>query len=176
MRLSLAALLAAALVISGCGGKSSSGEEAAASWADNLCSSFVTWQGSLQSASTKFRSGDVSQIQTAAHDVSNATDKLRSELKSNGKPPSTGGAEKAKSSVNDLSDSINANVDKIKQAIGGISSAQGISNAVSTVGTAVSAMSDQFSTTTNELKSQAADNPWRKAFQSSQACQKLAGH
>jgi hypothetical protein len=177
MRLSLAALLAAALVISGCGGtNSSSGEEAAASWADSMCSDFVTWQGSLQSASAKFKSGQVSQIQTAAHDVSDATKKLGSELKSLGKPPSTGGAEQAKSTVNDLSDNLKANIDKIKQALTGISSAQGISNAVSTVGTAVSSMSDQFSTTTKELKSQAADNAWRKAFQSSQACQKLAGH
>jgi ABC-type transporter Mla subunit MlaD len=173
----VAALLAASLLLAGCGGdkKSSSGEEAAASWADDLCSSFVDWQGSLQSAAGKFRSGQASQIQEAAHDVSDATKKLGNELRSLGKPPSTGGAEKAKSAVNELSDGLKANVDKIQQALTGLSNAQGISNAVSTIGAAVSAMGDEFSSTTTELKSLSADEPWRKAFESSDACQKLAG-
>jgi methyl-accepting chemotaxis protein len=176
VRAPAAVLLAVALLLAGCGGKKgSSGEEAAASWADDLCSGFVDWQGSLQSAAGKFRSGQVSQIQEAAHDVSNATKKLGNELRSLGKPPATDTSEATKSSVNELRGGLTENVDKVQQALTDLSSAQDISSAVSTIGSAVSAMGDELSTTTAELQSLAADDPWRKAFESSEACQKLAG-
>ena len=179
MRPAFAILLAAVLALSGCGGSknSSSSQPTAASWTDDLCSALVSWENSLKSAGSKFKSGQMSKssLQATASDVSKANQKLKSELQSLGKPPATGAAQ-AKSSMSDLSNGLKANVDKIQQALSGISSAQDIAAAVSAIGGAVSSMGAELSSTTKTLQSLASDDPWRKAYANSASCQKLAGH
>lgn len=170
-----AGVLAAVAVVafSGCGG-SKKNEETPATWTNSLCSSLVTWQDSIKSAGNKFHSGNISKstLQDAKSTVSSANSKLKDDLKSLGKPP-TQGASEARSSVSSLESSLKSNIDDIQNALSGVSSVQDIGTAVSAIGTSVSAMGSAFASTTSQLQSLADSDPWKKAFQQSEACQKL---
>jgi hypothetical protein len=171
--IALAGLVAAAmLVVAGCGG-SKKQQQTPAEWADSLCGSLVTWQDSLMSAGSKIK-GNVSKssLQEAKSSISSADSKLKDELQSLGKPP-TEGASEARSAVSNLRNELESNVDDIQSAISGVNNVQDIPQAASAIGTSVSSMGSAFSSTTNQLKSVAASDPWRKAFQNSSSCQQL---
>ena len=171
--IALVGLVAAAVLgAAGCGG-SKKKQETPAEWANSLCGSLVTWQNSLKSAGSKIR-GNVSQssLQDAKSSVSSADSKLKDELQSLGKPP-TEGASQARSAVSNLKNELKSNLNDIQSAISGVSNLQDIPQAASAIGTSVSGMGSAFSSTTNELKSVAASDPWRKAFENSSSCQQL---
>ena len=174
--LSLALLLAVAAT--GCGSKQSSSSSTSSSaqtanWVDGMCSALVSWGDGMQSAGKNISGGQLSKanLQKASEDADQATAKLRDDLKSLGKPP-TPGAKQAKTSLQQLADDLGKNLDTIRQALAGTSSG-GAAAAIPAVTGAVQAMGHELQATTTELKSLSKDEAWKKAFQSSDACQKL---
>jgi small-conductance mechanosensitive channel len=169
----LVSMAAAVLVAAGCGG-SKKEQETPADYTNSLCGSLVTWQNSIKSAGSKFKwNVSKSSLQDAKSSISSANSKLKDELQSLGKPP-TEGASEARSAVSNLSNELKSNLNDIQSALSGVNSVQDISTAVSAITTSVTAMGSAFSSTTSQLKSLAASDPWRKAFADSSACQQLS--
>jgi hypothetical protein len=175
----LCAFLASALlvtsVLAGCGGKKSSDQEAATSWANGLCQAFDNWQSSVKSATSQLSSGKVSKssLQSAAGAISDANRKLADDLDSLGKPP-TPQAKEAQAALKQLSSSLRDSADKIKSAASGVSSAQDVPSAVSTIGSTLTTMGTDLSTASSKLRGLGKQDTWKKAFSQSQECQKLA--
>ncbi len=176
----LCALLVSALLVApllaGCGGKKQSSEEqAAASWANGLCQSFVTWQSNVKSAATKVSSAKISKssLQTAGVAIADANTKLADDLEGLGKPP-TPASKEAKAAITDLADSLRKNAADIKKAAAGASSTQEVVAAVSKISGALAAMGDDLSVAASKLQGLGHQDTWKKAFADSKACQKLA--
>ena len=176
----LCALLVSALLVAplltGCGGKKQSSEEqAAASWANGLCQSFVTWQSNVQSAAKKVTGGQTSKssLQTAATAISDANTKLADDLEGLGKPP-TPASKEAQGAIKQLADNLRKNAAKIKDAAAGVSSSQDVMSAVTTISGTLAAMGDDLSVAAGKLRGLGHQETWKKAFADSEACQKLA--
>ena len=168
----LAATLALAVAAAGCGGSATQSKTEA--WADGMCSALVDWQNSVQTAGEKVSKGDLSKssLQGAANGVSDANKQLRDDLDSLGKPP-TETADKAKTDLNQLTDDLKTNIDKIREALG--NSGSDVTAAITAVSGSVQAMSQDVQNTATQLKALESDDTWKKAFNSSDSCQKLSG-
>jgi hypothetical protein len=169
----LAAVIVLAVAAAGCGNQSTA--DKTKSWADGMCNALVDWQDNVKAAGEKVSGGDLSKssLQDAADGVSDANKQLRDDLDSLGKPP-TPTVDKAKSTLNQLTQSLSTNVDKIRDALANISG-NDVSGAVTTVSSAVQAMGQDFQTTATQLQALENDDTWANAFKSSESCQKLSG-
>jgi len=163
-----------AVAAAGCGSGNESTASQTEAWADGMCSALVDWQNNVAAAGEKVSKGDLSKstLEDAADAVSDANKQLRDDLDSLGKPP-TETVDKAKESLQQLSDDLKANVDKIREALG--SAGNDVSAAITAVAGAVQAMSQDLQNTTTQLKELEKDDTWSKAFKSSESCQKLSG-
>jgi hypothetical protein len=177
--LSLGALVALVVgVAAGCGGggggTSVSTPATPQEWAGSVCTAFKTWESSLQSLATQFQSGQLSKdgLQSAATQVEDATQKLSDDLKSIGKPP-TPNADKAKSTLDDLSSEFSNSVDQIKSATKNLSSASDVASAVSATAGTISQLSASISASMKTLESLDAKGTYTKAFQQAPACKGL---
>jgi hypothetical protein len=173
-----AALAAAAFAlgaVSGCGSEKSSESSAAASWADGLCSSLVTWRGSVKSEADQVRAEDISKasLEDAASGISSANAKLRDQLETLGKPPTAASSE-ARATVTQLSEELNTGADKIKDAAAGVSGAQEVLGAVSAISGTLTTMGDQLASAADDLRGLQGEETWKRAFGDSKACQELA--
>jgi methyl-accepting chemotaxis protein len=171
-----AALLLAAVGLTGCGSSDNSDEASqTAAWVNGLCGALTTWKGSIQSVGSSLK--DVNQlskatIEQAASDVSAANDKLSGDLQALGAPPKTGGDE-AKAAIDDLSNELKASADDVKSATKDISSATDAVAAVNVASGALLAMSNDISSTLSTLESLDAADEWKSAFTDSEACKSL---
>jgi len=170
----LAEVLVLAVAAAGCG-KSQSTADKTKSWADGMCNALVDWQNNVKAAGQKVTQGNLSKstLQDAANGVSDANKQLRDDLDSLGKPP-TPTVEKAKSTLNQLSQELSTNVDKIREALGNISG-NNVTGAVTAVAAAAQAMGQDFQNTASQLQDLEKDDTWSNAFKSSESCQKLSG-
>jgi methyl-accepting chemotaxis protein len=168
-----AATIALAVAAAGCGSSNNSASETEA-WADGMCNALTDWQNSVAAAGEKVSKGDLSKstLEDAADAVSDANKQLRDDLDSLGTPP-TETVDKAKESLQQLTDDLKTNVDKIREALG--SAGNDVSAAITAVAGAVQAMSQDLQNTTKQLKELEKDDTWSKAFKSSESCQKLSG-
>jgi methyl-accepting chemotaxis protein len=168
-----AATVALALAAAGCGGGNNSASETE-QWADGMCSALVDWQNSVQAAGEKVSKGDLSKstLQDAANGVSDANKQLRDDLDSLGKPP-TETADKAKEDLTQLTDDLKTNLDKIREALG--NAGNDVTSAITAVSGSVQAMAQDLQNTATQLKELQSDDTWKKAFNSSDSCQKLSG-
>ena len=169
----VAATLALAVTAAGCGGSDTQSKTEA--WADGMCSALVDWQNNVASAGEKVSKGDLSKssLQGAADGVSDANKQLRDDLDSLGKPP-TETVDKAKSALDQLGDDLNKNLSDIRDALAN-TSGNNVSVAITAVASAVQAMSQDLQNTATQLKALQNDDTWKKAFNSSDSCQKLSG-
>jgi hypothetical protein len=178
-RVALASVLVAMLaLLSGCGGNDEKSKTLSpAEWADGLCSSLVTWKGSVQSATSKLKSGDVSKdsLNQTADSVSEANSKLGDDVDALGKPPMPA-ADEAKADVEDLVTELKDETGKIKDTLSGVSGTADVMSAVSSASASISTMANAVSATTNQLKSlRTTDDEWKQAFDQSDACTTLSG-
>ena len=170
----VAATVALAGAAAGCGGSNSSASETE-QWADGMCSGLVDWQNNVQAAGEDVSKGNLSKssLENAANGVADANKQLRDDLDSLGKPP-TETVDKAKSALDQLGDDLNKNLNDIRDALAS-SSGNNVSVAITAVASAVQAMSQDLQNTATQLKDLQNDDTWKKAFNSSDSCQKLSG-
>jgi hypothetical protein len=168
--------VAIAVFAAGCGGKSAekSGSESSADWANNLCSSLVTWSTSVRKTTSSLK-GNVSQssLESTADDVTKATDKLESDLKGLGTPDTESG-KKAKETVDKLAGQLKTDVATIEKAVKEASGASGALKAVSTVSTSLVSVGDQVTTAFASIQQLDTKGELEKAFKDSEECKKLA--
>jgi hypothetical protein len=168
-----AATVALAVAAAGCGSSSSASETE--QWADGMCSALTDWQNSVTAAGENVSKGDLSKssLEGAADGVADANKQLRDDLDSLGKPP-TETVDKAKSALNQLGDDLNKNLEAIRDALAK-TSGNDVSVAITAVASSVQAMSQDLQNTSTQLKALQSDDTWKKAFNSSDSCQKLSG-
>jgi methyl-accepting chemotaxis protein len=171
----LVSVLLVAPVLAGCGGKKNSEQDAANSWANDLCQAFDNWQSSVKSATGKLSSGLVSKsgLQDAAGSIADANKKLADDLDSLGKPP-TPQAKQIQATLKQLSTSLRDSADKVRTAASGVSSAKDLPAAVSTIGSTLTSMGSDLSAASSNLEGLGNQETWKKAFSQSQECKKLA--
>jgi hypothetical protein len=169
----LAATVALAVAAAGCGGSDTQSKTEA--WADGMCSALVDWQSSVTAAGEDVSTGDLSKssLEKAADGVADANKQLRDDLDSLGKPP-TETVDKAKTALNQLGDDLNKSLSDIREALAN-SSGNDVSLAITAVASSVQAMSQDLQNTSTQLKALQSDDTWKKAFNSSDSCQKLSG-
>ena len=167
------ATVALAVAAAGCGSSSSASETE--QWADGMCSALTDWQNSVTAAGENVSKGDLSKssLEGAADGVADANKQLRDDLDSLGKPP-TETVDKAKSALNQLGDDLNKNLEAIRDTLAK-TSGNDVSVAITAVASSVQAMSQDLQNTSKQLKALQSDDTWKKAFNSSDSCQKLSG-
>jgi hypothetical protein len=170
----LAVGVAALLLLTGCGSKSSSSSSATVDWANNLCTAITTWKTSVDSAVNSVNSGNVSKssIQKAADQVKSSTQTFVDSIKNLGKPDTKAGAQ-AKTALDQLSTQISTERDKIDTATSGITSVSGIIAAAPTVLGSLKTMRTDVSTTYKQLQTLDASGELSKAFKQASACTTL---
>ena len=169
----VAALVLLPTVLAGCGGSSNSSPEA--DWAQSFCGALGTWKTSVTDAGKTFKdTGSLTKdkAQQAVDSISNANEKLVSDLKGLGKPEGSAG-DQAKSEVQNLSNQLSDDADKARNAMKGVSNAQELLASISTLAGIASSAASQVSSTFTQLKSLDASKEWQDAFENSDACKSL---
>ena len=172
MRTRLLVLLAAvALVAAGCGGNKK--PQTAADWANSFCSSVSTWQTSLTTATNDFTSSpSKDSLKQASDDVNSATNKLVSDVKGLGKPPTSDGAQ-AQQQVDQLSTEVQQTKQTIKTATKSVTNLSQALNAASIVTANLEKLKDDATTTFNQLTKLNPGGELETAFKQSSTCQGL---
>jgi len=170
----VACAIVLAVAAAGCGSGNDT-QSQTEDWADGMCSALTDWQNNVVAAGEKVSKGDLSKstLEETADGVADANKQLRDDLDSLGKPP-TETVDKAKSALNQLGDDLNKNLAAIRDALAN-ASGNDVSLAITAVGSAVQAMSQDLQNTSTQLKALQSDDTWKKAFNSSDSCQKLSG-
>jgi membrane protein implicated in regulation of membrane protease activity len=142
----LAAILALALVLTGCGGGDD--EESAESWANGVCESLSTWLTDIDEAVSSLTedglSTDEEDLQTAVDQVADATNGLADDLEELG-PPETEGGQQAETELESLATSLRSKVQTVQRAIDSDSGAVAVTSTVSmSVSTAASEVQSTF--------------------------------
>lgn len=167
-----AALFLLPAVLAACGSSTSSPE---ADWAQSFCGALGTWKTSVTNAGKTFTdTGNLTKekAQQAVDSISNANDKLVSDLKALGKPQGSAGNQ-AKADVQALSNQLSDDADKARNAMKGASNTQELLASISTLSGIASTAASQVSATFTQLKSLDASKEWQQAFENSDACKSL---
>jgi uncharacterized protein YoxC len=171
-RLALASVLGAAALAAGCGG----GDDTSATedWANDVCSAFSTWTGSISSAAQSLQGGNLSQsgFETAAEDVTDATQTLVDDLQGLGRPDTEAG-EQAEESLDRLADDVQSGLDTIEEAVDDVDGASGILTAVSTISSALVTMGNQVASAVQSLGDLDSSGELEDAFRQANACDDL---
>ena len=178
-RLALVHVALAAVLAAGCGGSGGSGGSSSTSpteWADGLCSAITTWSTSVQASAKTLQGGNLSadSLKTATSGITEATNKLATDLKGLGKPDTDAG-EKAKEATDQLSSDVKDDVNTMKSAVEDASGASGAATAASTVVATLSKMGTQVSSAATKLQQAYAKGELEKAFKDASSCQNLTG-
>ena len=172
----IASFFVLAVLAAGCGGGGggSSETESPQDWADGVCSAINTWTDSLKSAGQSLSGGNLSEnsLNSAASDLQDSTAQLKDDLGSLGKPDLDSG-DKAKDTVDTLSNNIQDGVDKIDGAIDDAKNGENIVNALSTVTSTISTMGSQVQTAFNDLKGLDPTGELKSAFENASSCKTL---
>ena len=176
MKLALVPIALAALLVAGCGGSSSSSSSPSPQdWADSLCSSITTWSNSVKTAGESLKSGSLSKgdLKNTTSEIKSATNTFADDLKGLGKPDTEGG-DKAKSTLDTLSDQLTQDVDSIKKAADDASAGSGgIVKAISSVSATLTTAGNQVQTAFSSLQQLDTKGELEKAFENSASCKKL---
>jgi hypothetical protein len=174
-------LVAAAVAVlagaaAGCGGgdESSSTTEAtpASQWADGFCTAVATWTDALTGATDQFTdlsSFSEAGLQSAADDVTSATETLVEDLKGLGAPDTESG-EEVKASIDELSSTVETELDAIQTTVADTSGITELPGAAQEIASALSAMSSAFSSTLSQLEDADVQGELKDALESSSAC------
>jgi methyl-accepting chemotaxis protein len=167
----LAVVAALALVAVGCGG-SDDDENPAAAWASGFCSAVTNWTDELQTVTSQFSdTSNLSQdgLQSAADDVTSATDELVDDLRGLGAPETEGG-EEIRSALDSLSTTLESEAASIEETVEGISGLTGIPSAITAVTTSLSAMGNAFASTLQTIESADTGDELQTALEDSPEC------
>jgi ABC-type transporter Mla subunit MlaD len=163
-------ILAAVLIVTGCGGDEPSASE---NYASDVCSSLSTWvtdvQATVQSVTDAGLGISRDDIQTAFDQTKEATDTLANDLQQAGAPETEDGQE-AMSQLEGLATQLRQQLDVIEQAL---ASGGGLSSIAATVTTAVSAAANAVNTTYQNLQGLDPAGELRNAFQDTDECNSL---
>lgn len=174
-RLLVPALLALALLAAGCGGDGGGGDDtlSATEWANDLCGSITTWTESLQSAAEPLAGGNISKeaLQSAADDVESSTNTFTDDLKDLGAPDTESGQE-AKDLLDGLDEKLDDDLQEIQSTVEDASPTE-ILSTVSAVGTTLGSMSQEISSTFDELDQLDASNELEQAFEEADSCDEI---
>jgi methyl-accepting chemotaxis protein len=173
LRRLLVPALATIVLAAGCGGDGNGGDESTSptEWADGLCSSITTWTDSLQSTTDSLRSGNLTEdsLRSAADDVKSSTETFVDDVKGLGKPDTESG-QQAEDLVDGLGDDLDEGAQKIESTIEGVSDPSGILNAVSVVSGTIQTMSQQVSSTLQQLRQLDPAGDLAQGFQEAESC------
>jgi methyl-accepting chemotaxis protein len=176
LRRLLVPALATIVLAAGCGGDGNGGDESSSptEWAGDLCSSITTWTDSLQSTTDSLRSGNLTEdsLRSAADDVKSSTETFVDDVKGLGKPDTESG-QQAEDLVDGLGDDLDDGAQKIEDTIEGVSDASGVLNAVSVVSGTIQTMSQQVSSTFEQLRQLDPGGELEQGFQDADSCDEL---
>ena len=171
LRLVVAALATIALAAS-CGGDGNGDDTTSpAEWADGLCSSITTWTDSLQSTTDSLRSGNLTEesLRSAADDVKSSTETFVDDVKGLGKPDTESG-DRAEELVDGLGNDVDEGAQKIEDTIEGVSDPSGLLSAISVVSGTIQTMSQQVSSTLQQLRQLDPAGDLGQGFQEAESC------
>lgn len=144
----------------------------AATWANNVCTAFTTWQSELKKATDAVKtSPSKSSLEQGLTDAQDATKKLTDTLA--GLPaPTTASSQAASAALQKLQTQLQDDVTAIKTAVDGVSGASSALEAVSKVSGTLATMGDQLTAAGTTLKS-LPSGELKQAFTSDEACASL---
>jgi len=168
-----------AIGAAGCGGsdESSSTAEAtpASEWADGFCTSLTTWSEAIKGVPDQFTnlsSFSEEGFQTAADDISSATDTLVEDLKGLGTPDTDSG-EEVKSSIDDLSSTLETELDSIQATVDDTSGITEFPGAAQDILGSLSTMSSAFASTLSTIEDADVQGELKDGLESSSACDEI---
>lgn len=175
--LGCAAMLVLVLALAACGGGGGNETTTTAAagmtpqkWATGVCSSFTTWQNSLESIKTDVTAQpSKSQIQKAGQQFQQATKTLVQSLKQLGAPETTQG-QAAKQNLDTIAATLESGMNKIDDAL---SSSSGVLTQISTISATLATMASNLKLAGGNLEHLAPSGELRQAFQQASACQTL---
>jgi methyl-accepting chemotaxis protein len=176
LRLLVTALATVALA-AGCGGDGNGDDSTSpAEWADSLCTATTDWTDSLQSTTDSLRSGNLTEdaLRSAADDVKSSTQTFADDVKGLGRPDTESG-QQAEDLVDGLGDDLDEGAQKIEDTIEGVSDASGVLNAVSVVSGTIQTMSQQVSSTLQQLRQLDPAGDLAQGFQEADSCDVIQG-
>lgn len=172
-KLAAALVAGTAFLAAGCGGNDSQ-VSASTQWANDLCTAVSTWRSDIAStADTLTSNPSRAGFEQAASDAKKTTETLIDTVKGLGTPDTDAG-EQARSTIDTLSTELSSDVDTIQKAVEDVSGLQGLLTAATTVGATVSKISDQLSTSLDQLSSlRDVDDQLKQSFADAQSCDGL---
>lgn len=151
-RMLAAALVAGtALLAAACGGNDESQVSASTQWANDLCTAVNTWRSDIAStAETLTSNPSRAGFEQAADDAQNTTETLVNAVKGLGAPDTKAG-EQARATIDTLATELSTDVETIQNAVEDVSGVQGLLTAATTVSTTVAKISDQLSSSVDDI-------------------------
>ena len=164
-------VLAAVVVLTGCGGDS--GSSASEDYANNVCSDLSTWvtdvNGAITSLTDAGLATDRDDVQSSVDQATEATNDLLSSLEGLGQPETDAG-EQAKSELDSLGATLRQQIETVEQALdadtGAVALAAAVTAALSTAASAVES-------TYNDLRGLDPGGELEDAFQNADDCESL---
>jgi hypothetical protein len=111
-------VLAAVLLVAGCGGKSTNSPTSTADWTGSVCSALTAWKTSIRSTLDSLRAETISitSLQSASDEVKSANQTLADALKNAGEPNTRAGR-KTNEALDKLLTQITTEQDRIDTAV-----------------------------------------------------------
>ena len=178
MKLALAPLALAVVLVAACGGSSSSSSEPSPKdWADGLCAAITTWSNSVKAAGESLKNGSLSEgdLKKSSSEIKSATNTFADDLKGLGKP-NTDAGQQAKDAIDKHATQINEDVDTLQSAVNDAAGkgTKGAVSAASSIATSLSTMSTQIASAASKLQQSDAKGELEQGFRDAPACKKLS--
>ena len=172
--LGAALVVGIAILAAGCGSDDDSQASDPTQWADGVCTAISTWQHDMTEAADTLKSDPSSNgFNQAAEEARASTTTLVETVQGLGAPDTDSG-EKARTTVETLTNEFQSGVDTVQGAIDDADGVQGLLNSVSTVTAEISKMTSQLSSSLNDLSSLGqVDDELRQAFDDASSCDGL---
>jgi hypothetical protein len=169
----LVLVAAFALVAAGCGGDDSSSGTSADQWAQEFCTTVISFRDDLE----QIRDGlgeslSVGSLEDAADEASMRTNDFVDELQALGAPETESGQE-VENSVNALADTAEAEKEDVQNAVDGVSDVTDIPGALTTIGASLQEMASALQRTVDAIENEDVDGELRTAFENSSSCDEL---
>lgn len=155
------------------------GQPSATTWADSVCTSFITWRSSIAAISDA--GGDSltpESLQQSLADATSATETLVDDLQELG-PPEIDSGDDLKQQLDSAASEIEASFDTLKQGAEAATEADSPADfiaALTSLGPQFQALLDTISTTVDDLQANVGEDAkaeLQQAFESSSSCQQV---
>ena len=164
-------VLAAVVLLAGCGGDS--GSSASEDYANSVCGNLSTWvtdvNGAITSLTDAGLATDKEDVQSAVDQATGATDDLLSSLEELG-PPETDAGEQAKSELDSLGETLRSQIDTVERALDADTGAVALA---ATVTAALSTAASAVESTYNDLRGLDPGGELEEGFQNADDCKSL---